>query len=103
MVPSDIRPPEKVMIELREGLAGAGQAEWREKSLLAGGNGPCEAWRLEEDETKAPVAGALRAEERGTKNMGNLCNSKTYFNIFLKLKRAGVGEILSKPPLTSVM
>lgn len=52
VVTSDIRPPEKVMIELTEGLARAGQAEWREKSLPGGGNSPCKAWHLEGDERR---------------------------------------------------
>lgn len=54
VVTSDIRPPEKVMIELTEGLARAGQAEWKEKSLPGGGNGPCKAWRLEGGERRVP-------------------------------------------------
>lgn len=54
VVTTDIRPPEKVMMELTEGLARAGQAEWKEKSLLGGGNGPCKAWCLEGDERRVP-------------------------------------------------
>lgn len=43
---SDIRPPENLMIELTwEGLAGAGQAEWREKSIPGRGNS---VWKVPE-------------------------------------------------------